>query len=243
MAADIYAELKAPLSNLVAEHGLADDPIVVSARPLTADEAIGNPEHDDYPLLVGRERMMEAVVRDAPGQAFTDMYGRYEGLLGEVLELELTNNFRRAVFVATLNAALRFTGELDDTRHCKDEGPVECAAGLREHVAAEGLSPPFALIGFQPRFAEVLSSIGELRICDMDEQHIDQQRFGALVRPPEATDEVLDGCGAAFVTGTTLVNDTIGRFLDLPMPTWFYGVTIAAAAQLLGLNRYCASGR
>jgi hypothetical protein len=49
-------------------------------------------------------------------------------------------------------------------------------------------------------------------------------------------------CKTAFITGTTLVNDTIHPFLKLQVPTVFYGVTIAAAAKIMGLKRYCASG-
>jgi len=36
------------------------------------------------------------------GQAFIDMYGDFEGTLQDILAMELTNNYRRAIFVATL---------------------------------------------------------------------------------------------------------------------------------------------
>ena len=222
------------------ENDLADDHIMVSAKPLTSNEAIGNPEHDDYPLLVGRERMMEAHIRGNAGQAFTDMYGRWEGPMKDILTLELVNNFRRAVFVATLNASLRYAGELDDTRHCRDEGPVTCARQLNSFVKKMRLAPPYGLIGFQPRFAETLSGIGELRIVDMDLDNIGQEKYGTLIHSPEETHQALNGCKSVFVTGTTLVNDTIHPFLKLPVPTVFYGVTIAGAAKILDLNRYCA---
>ena len=236
-----YDLLRTYLKRIVLENDLGEDPIIVTAKPLTSDEAIGNPEHDDYPLLVGRERMMEAVIRGEPGQAFTDMYGRWEGKLKNVIDMDLANNFRRAIFVASLNAAMRYTGEVTDTRHCKDEGPVRCANQIGDFVKNENLEPPFVLIGFQPRFAETLSSIGDLRIVDMDVKHIGQQRFGITVHPPDETDKALDGSQTVFVTGTTLVNNTIHPFLDFSIPTVFYGVTIAAAAKILGLKRYCVS--
>jgi hypothetical protein len=59
---------------------------------------------------------------------------------------------------------------------------------------------------------------------------------------PSRTDEALDGAGCAFVTGSTLVNGTVGRFLDLPIPAVFYGVTVAGAAKVLDLKRYCPAG-
>ena len=221
------------------KNNLLDETVQVGARALSPTEAIGNPEHDDYPLIVGRERMMEARVQEARGQAFTDMHGRWEGLLRDVCEMEAANNFRRAIIVATLNAVMRFAGDAEDTIHCKDEGPVKCAKELSAFATAEGLKPPIVLIGYQPRFAEALADLGELRIVDMDIQHIGQVRAGVKVIDPAETDEALDGAGCAFVTGTTLVNATIPRFLDLPIPTVFYGVTAAGIAKLLGLKRFC----
>jgi len=239
---NIFDLLRISLKKTIDENDLAGDNIVVSAKTLNPDEAIGNPEHDDYPLLVGRERMMEAHIRGKPGQAFTDMYGCWEGCLQDILNLELNNNYRRAVFVAVLNASLRYNGELDDTRHCKDEGPVECARQIKNFVHEMGLTPPFGLIGFQPRFAETLSGIGELRVVDLDAANIGQEKYGVLIHPPEGTQKILAGCRSLFVTGTTLVNNTIQPFLDLSIPTIFYGVTIAGAAKILGLTRYCAYG-
>lgn len=76
----------------------------------------------------------------------------------------------------------------------------------------------------------------------MDQENIGEERFGGPILPPERTDEALRGCGAAFVTGTTLVNDTIHPFLEVTQPIIFYGVTIAGAAKILGFKRYCARG-
>jgi len=183
--------------------------------------------------------MMEATVRGSRGHAFTNMCGHWRGELREVCRIEPLNNYRRAVLVATLNAVMRFMGQVVDTVHCRDEGPVQCAEGLAGYVASEGLRPPFALIGYQPRLAEALSALGELRIADMDRSHIGQMRAGAKVLPPERAGQALAGAGCAFVTGSTIVNATIHRFLDLGIPTVFYGVTVAGGAELLGLKRYC----
>jgi hypothetical protein len=64
----LFWRLRDRLENTARGHGLAEDIIRVSARALSPEEAIGNPEHDDYPLIVGRERMMEAEVAGACGQ-------------------------------------------------------------------------------------------------------------------------------------------------------------------------------
>ena len=235
----MYKRLTQELASRCVALGLADETVRVTARDLSPEEAIGNPEHDDYPLIVGRERMMETVVRGAQGQAYTDMYGHWEGPMCEVWETAPANNFRRAILVATLNAVMRHAGELPDTAHCKDAGPVECARELPAFLERTGLRPPFVLIGYQPRLAETLATVGEVRIVDLDVKHISQLRAGVTVHGPEDTAAILSDAGGALVTGSTVVNATLTDFLDLPVPTVFYGVTIAGPAHLLGLARFC----
>jgi hypothetical protein len=186
--------------------------------------------------------MMQADVRGACGQAFTDMYGRWEGTIGEVCRIEPRSNFRRAILVATLNAVMRFAGEIEGTAHCRDDGPVKCANELIDFIKEEGYAGPFVLIGYQPRLAETLASLGALCIVDLDERNIGQTRAGVRVDGPEGTDAALAGAGCAFVTGSTVVNGTLPQFLGLPIPTVFYGVTISGAARVLGLTRFCARG-
>lgn len=239
----LFARLRAEMTAYIDTHNISYEPLIVSAKPLTPDEVIGNPEHDDYPLVEGRERMMEAVIHTAHGQAYTDMYGVWEGTVKEVCRLPLTNSFRRAVFTATLNALVRLDGKCDDTVHCKDEEPVDCAENLIDFIKKEKLSPPFTLIGYQPRMADVLAHQGELRIVDKDVKHIGEERCGTIVFAPKETGKALRGAGCAFVTGSTLVNGTLPLFLELPVPTVFYGVTIAGAAHVLGLKRFCPCGR
>jgi hypothetical protein len=82
-----------------------------------------------------------------------------------------------------------------------------------------------------------------LRIVDLDVAHIGQLRAGVTVHGPQDTAAALQGAGGALVTGSTVVNGTIGSFLDLAVPTAFYGVTIAGPAQVLGLTRFCPLGR
>jgi hypothetical protein len=236
---ELYERLRGHLQERAGAGGLADDTVLVRAHALNPEEAIGNPEHDDYPLVVGRERLMEAELCGALGHAFTDMYGQWSGRIRDVCAMEPTNNFRRAILVSTLNAIMRLTGEVARTVHCRDQGPVDCAGRLGPCLAREGLRPPFALIGYQPRLAEALAELGELRIVDKDARNIGQLRAGVRVCGPSETDEALRGAGCALVTGSTVVNATLVRFLDLGVPAVFYGVTVAGAAPILGLTRYC----
>lgn len=72
---------------LARRHGLSGEPLeVVSARALTPEEAIGTPERSDFPILKGKESMMEARFRGNRGQAFTSMPGDFRGTLEEVTD-------------------------------------------------------------------------------------------------------------------------------------------------------------
>ncbi|HWQ18157.1 MAG TPA: hypothetical protein VN455_00135, partial [Methanotrichaceae archaeon] len=99
-----------------------DDEMVVS-RPLSHNEAIGNTGRDDFPLLRGKEVLMQATYRGCTGQAFTSASGGFRGRLGEVLEMPLAGSFERAVLVSSMNAVLGYLGLVNGTVHCRDDGP------------------------------------------------------------------------------------------------------------------------
>ena len=239
---DILNQLRESLAGLLQEHGLADESVSISAKPLSPGESIGNPEANDYPILKGKERMMQATFRNAGGQAFTDMYGTWSGKISDVVRMNLTNNFRRALFVSSLNAVMRYLGLAERTGHCKDDGPVLCAEECLQMLRGEDPSARIALIGHQPRILEQLSMQFKLDIADMDEDNIGKRIAGVTISGPEKTQQIMEDADILLVTGTTLVNGTIGHFLGRQKKTIFYGVTIAGAARVLGLPRFCPFG-
>ena len=136
---------------------------------------------------------------------------------------------------------MRHLGLVDHTVHCKDNQPRECSQELAKHIEKEYGQPKVAMVGFQPRMVEALAQKFELRVTDMDRDNIGREKFGVRIDDPQRTEENLDWCDIAVVTGTTIVNDTIGQF-RINKPVVFYGVTIAGAAKLAGLNRFCPFG-
>lgn len=218
--------------------GMLEERVQVVAGPLTVEQAIGNPGGGDFPIQKGKERLMEARFRDARGQAFTDHYGQYGGTLREVAALPLDDNFRRAVFVATLNAVLRSTGAVENTVHCRDDGPRTCASGLPAYLRERFGAPRVTQIGFQPAMVGALHGAFEHRVLDMDADNIGQVKRGALVEGPEKTAEAVAWADVLLVTGTTFANDSIAEFLT-DKPVVFYGTTISGAAALMGWERYC----
>lgn len=235
----IWNELKRQFHDLCEEANLLSESVAVRARALKPEEAIGHPEENDFPLQKGKERLMQAEIRGESGQAFSDRYGDYTGTLGEILNMPLENNYRRAVFVAVLNAGLRYLGSVKGTIHCRDQQPKECAIELAAHIKNSFGDIRVTQVGFQPRMVQEMASRFSVRLLDLDPDNIGTQKFGVPVEGPEKTEEAVEWADVLLVTGTTLVNDTIGHFLK-DKPIVFYGTTIAGAAHLMGWNRFCA---
>ena len=232
-------QLRAKALEVWAQNGLLDEPVRISARTLSAEEAIGNPG-EGFKLQTGRERMMEAEFRGARGQAFTDLFGDYSGTLADIASMPLESNFQRAVFVSAMNATLRSLGRCDRTVHCRDAGPSECALRLREHLLAHHPKARITLVGLQPKFVAALSESFALRVLDLDPDNIGTVVQGARIEGPKQERHAVSWADLLVVTGSTLANGTIGRFLG-ERPALIFGVTAAGAAALMGWERFCAS--
>ena len=232
----LYDKLKAALAERIDECSLAGNDLQVHCRVLEAAEAIGSPEHKDYPILQGREHMVEAAFRGSRGQAFADQFENHQGPVESLLTMDISTNARRAVFVAGLNAVYRYCGICDKTVHCRDQEPLECAKKLHDIFPAES---KVLLAGLQPRFLEALAETNAVRAVDLDPRNIGTQRSGVKIESAEATQEAIDWCDSILVTGSTLVNGTITTFLNTPKRVVFFGVTISAAAKILNLETFC----
>jgi len=235
---NIYDKLKEQALALCRQEDLLQEHITVKARTLSTEEAIGNPEDKDFPLQKGNERLMQAEFRGACGQAFTDRFGDFEGSLEAIFSMPLENNFRRAVFVASLNAVMRSLGRIEATVHCRDEEPKTCAGALVNHIRNTYGSVNITQAGFQPRMLEALAPVFSLRVLDLDQENIGTDKFGITVEGPSRTAEAVAWADVLLVTGTVLVNGTIDVFLT-GKPVVFYGTTIAGAAALMGWERFC----
>jgi uncharacterized protein (DUF4213/DUF364 family) len=223
-------------------HRIFEERVSIKARPLSSEEAIGNPEDKDYPLVKGKERMIQAELKGFFGQAFTDMYGNYEGTLSEILSMDITNNFRRAIFTSTLNAVMRCFANLKGTIHCKDQDPPRCSQELVKYIYDRFGMVKIAMVGFQPRMVEALSKQFEVKVTDLDADNVGKEKFGVKIEGPDKTSENLQWTDLALVTGTTFVNNTYSEFV-IKKPVIFYGVTVAGPAALAGLERFCPYGR
>ena len=207
---DIYIQLKETLKSEIDRHDLADKRIDIKCKPLSVKEAIGTPDHDDYPIVKGKEVMMAATFNGASGQAFTDEYTDISLSVDDLLNIDHTKTSERAIFIAGLNAVYRSLQLCDKTIHCKDKEPVECAENLI-------LQPQFSgrkilLVGLQPRFLEYLVGKNTVRVLDLDPDNVGTQKFGVKIESGEKFEEALDWCDMIFATGSTIVNGTITSF-------------------------------
>lgn len=236
----IYEKIKEEFTKLIKEKNLLKEEITVKARTLSTEEAIGNPNRKDYPLIKGKEKLMQAEYKGFYGQAFTDMPGDFKGTVEEVINLSLDSNYNRGVFIATLNAIMNFLGKGENFIHCKDEEPEDCSKELVDYINKTYGKKKIALIGFQPAFLENLSKNFEIRVLDLDKDKIGTKEFGVLIEHGEKNkEEVLNWCDIIVSTGSSVVNQTIDNYILCDKPTIFYGTTIAGTAKLLGLERFC----
>jgi uncharacterized protein (DUF4213/DUF364 family) len=231
---------------LLTDRNLLNKEIVINSRVLTPEEAIGNPDRRDFPLLVGKERIMEARFENSVGHVFTDMPGNYTDTLENILNKEIRNNFHRAILIASINAVMRNLGLIEGTIHCKDNEPERCADKILSWLKEQYTDKRrLALIGFQPAFVDRVSKGFEINVLDLNKENFGE-RYGVVVLDGNKYfEKVLNWADIVLATGTTFVNGTIeeiGRVKPID-EIIFYGVTVSGIARLLGLKRVCFYSR
>ncbi|MGB9855952.1 MAG: Rossmann-like domain-containing protein [Caldisericum exile] len=240
---NFYEELKIKFKEIVKKHNIENDKLsVIFARPLLPKEAIGEPMRKDFPLLKGKEFMIEATFRQSKGQAFTDSPSNFEGTVFDLLEMSLLNNSERAIFIASLNAIMRHFGYIANTVHCKNDKPEICAERLSKHIEANFVNPKIAFIGYQPAMVSRLSQLFEIKVIDLDQDNIGKEKSGVKILGPEKTDKALALSDLIIATGSTSVNGSIVKFIG-KKPVIFFGVTGASVCALFGLKRFCPCSR
>lgn len=243
---DIYSILREKFNAILANYDFLEEQVSIQISALSAEESIGSPKRRDFPLIVGKEAMIEADFRGAKGQAFTLARATLKAPLKDILTLDLKNDYNKAIYIATMNAVMRYLGLCDRTVHCKDEEPEECAYELSQEVENLAIGKNVVLIGYQPAIFEALTKRNvNLRVLDLNPNMIGQRKWGNVLVEDGITayNSAVEWGEFFLVTGSTLANGSITNFLGLEKPVYFYGNTIAGAAKLLGLNRLCMKAK
>ncbi|MBO8158239.1 DUF364 domain-containing protein [Thermosyntropha sp.] len=238
---NFFEELKREFIHLADALGLKEAKVEVKASPLKPEDAIGAVKRQDYVLLKGKEKLLEATVMGCRGQAFTSAQGDFKGTLEEVLSFDLENDFQRAVYVAVLNAIALYAGKTEKTVHCRNEGPELCAQKAADYFKGKYGNPRILMVGYQPALAEALNNAGfSLTVLDLDSDNIGKNKNGVLIQNGrENLSEHIASCDVIFATGSTICNATIDNFYNTGKPLVFFGTTGAGAAALLGIERFC----
>lgn len=237
-----YEQIKEKMQAIVQEHQLDQESITISSSVLSTEEAIGITERKDFPLIKGKEKLINASFRGAVGQAFTDQPAVFKGSISQVMALDLDQNNNRALFIATSNAILRHLGLISNTVHCKNDGPENCAREMRDHLLLHYPGARIGLVGLQPAILDHLQAVFSVRVLDLDPDNIGQKKYGVLIEDGETgLEDVVQWADLMLVTGSTSVNGTILKFLSLDKPVIFFGTTVAGIAYLLDLPRLCWS--
>ena len=237
---DLYEKLKEYFTGLAREKGIENEEIEVSFRLLEGIDVLGETSRKDYPLLTGKEKMLEAEFGGAKGQAFTLAGSVFHGTIQDIMKLDLEKEYDRGIFVAALNAVMKHFNLISGTIQCKGEEPEECAGELTKKFS-EKKDKRIAVIGFQPAFIEALAKADfNIRVLDLNPENIGSDRLGVLIEDGvKEYEDVVDWAEVILCTGSTIVNGTIKDYIDLNKDVYFYGNTIAGPAKVLGLNRIC----
>ena len=240
-------EAKAKFVSLVDDAKLREQEVVIRAACLTPEQAIGSPTRADYPIVKGKERMIEADFLGAKGQAFTDTPVTFAGTLTDILDLPLEDNGNRAIFLATLNAVLNHLGLCQGTIHCKNDEPEQCANEIAAYFMRTYQDATIGLIGFNPAIAEnLVGAFGKERVAitDLFDGNIGERRFGVhILDGARQVDALVAMSDVLLITGTTITNDTFDGIRKLAKyrnkPFLLFGVTGAGVAALTGIERLC----
>jgi hypothetical protein len=247
----ILENSKIQFAEIVAKHRLLDTQVSVLVKTLTPEEAIGEPGRRDFPIILGKERVIEAEVLGARAHAFTDSPGEFVGDLKGVLHLPLTSNRERGIYVATLNATFKYLNFIENTIHCKDEDPERCGKEIASQLLKRWGKVRVGFIGLNPAIAENLTEtfgMENVRITDLDKRNVNSLKFGVKVWDGnEMTKELIKQSDTILITGTTIVNGTFDAIMQGVQNDrkdyLIYGVTGAGICHLMGLSRICPYSR
>lgn len=212
---------------------------------MSVAESIGNPDRKDFPLLTGKEVLVQAELMGELGQAFTADPLEFSGTVQEVLNLPEGRIGHDALIVATLNALARKLGLIKHTVHCLNNEPEECAQEISQYVLDNHGYCRVGIIGYQPAILEnctILLGSENVKVTDLNPNNIGDIRYGVKVlNGLTDTQHLADWADIFLVTGTILANGTSKDILELinSKPVYFYGTTAAAVAHLNGYKSLC----
>jgi len=219
--------------------------VKVWSRTLSQQEAIGNPRRRDYPLLQGKEVLLQAEIAGYVGQAFTADPLEFAGTVQSILELPAERTGHDALVVATLNALARSSGLVENTVHCRDEEPETCAERISQYIHDQHGECRVGIVGYQPAILDHCArrfSPERVKVTDLNLDNIGQVRYGVRVWDGMTENtRLFEESDVLLITGSVMANGTGDNLLQLigDKPFYLFGTTAAALAWLNDWPRLC----
>lgn len=241
-----FKDVREILKALLKEHeALKQLDLVINSRALKNEEAIGNPDRKDFPLLTGKEVLLQADVGGHIGQAFTSDPIAYQGNIQGVLDLTSERLGNQALLVATLNAVSHKLGLTDHTIHCLDNEPETCAQKISQMVLERHGRCKIGIIGYQPAILENCVEVfgaENIHISDLNRNNVGSFRHGVKVLDGLTdTKAVVAFADVMLITGSVLANGTGQSVLAelASKPFYLFGTTCAGLAHFNHFERLC----
>lgn len=246
----ILQNAKEKFSAIADKYCLRGESIKVKIGTLTAKQAIGNPVRKDFPLLIGKEVMIEAQFRDSFGQAFTSQPQSFSGSIQDILSLNLDISNNRAIFIATLNAVTAHFGIADKTCHCKTEEPEMCGMEIAQSLLSRFGRIRIGMVGYQPAMLDhLIQTFGtaHVKCSDLDPNNVGSNKFGVVICDGYTENKsLMNWCDLLLVTSSTNVNNTLDDLYTEAISHGkhfiTFGITGAGISALSGLERICPFG-
>ncbi len=248
MRSPIMTELKNAVWEIIEEDRTALD-LPVEVKTLSPLEAIGSPGDWDFPLLRGREILLQATFRKSSGQAFTSNPTPYQGTLAEVMNLDLDCLENRAIFIAALNAFLRDRGLIKNTIHCRNQDPEECGIQIAGYLKTKHNPSRIGVAGYQPALISSLCKTfnpDQIEVTDLNADNLGKEYQGIKIKDGiKDTAALIENSDLLLVTGSVFANDTAEPFYKAVLdhkPVYFFGTTVSGIAKILNLPHLCPLG-
>lgn len=234
-----YEELRDKFKEILKDNSIDIDNETIIVKNIAIEEGIGKPDRDDYPILEGKEALVNGYFRNSVGQAYTDQNIYFKGNIKDVLELDLNEVYNLPIFIATMNSVLRELNYILNTIHCKDEEPKSCSKKILDKM--KKLNPKkILLVGLQPGILSKISREFEVRVLDLNPKNIGTFKEGVFIEDGKTKlKEGIEFADLILVTGSTVCNGSIIDFLDLDKEVYFYGTSIAGTSFIMDLKRLC----
>lgn len=241
----MYNELYEKFLRIVKDNGLLS--ARVKCRVLAGD--VLRLPSGEYLAARGREVVVHCEVEGGFGQAFTSFPRDFDGTVGDILEFVYGDDWKRAVFFATLNAVLHKLGVISGTIHCRESEPEICGRELVSYTLSKFGQVKIAHIGYQPGHVKALADLlgsEKIYVTDLDPANIGQVKFGVKILDGSLNEDILRKVDVAYITGSAAVNGTLPKLLELckiyGVKPIIYGVTGKGLAELLKLESFCPYG-